>query len=437
MGAERPALDGLGQDHRRLARVLGGRLVGGVHLAVVVSAAGKAPDLLVREVLDHLAGARVTPEEVLAHVGAVVGLVGLVVAVVGDVHQVDQRAVGVLGEQLVPLAAPDDLDDVPAGTAEERLQLLDDLAVAADRPVQPLQVAVDDEREVVQLLAGGDADGPERLGLVHLPVAEERPHTLLAGVLDAAVLQVAVEPGLVDRVERAQAHGDGGELPELRHEPGVWVRREPPARVGQLLAEAVELALGEAALEEGTGVHAGGGVALVEDLVAAAGVVLAAEEVVEADLVEARRRCVGRDVPADADVGPLGPVDHDRRVPPVVGADPPLDVLVAGEPRLRLGRDRVDVVGAAQARDTDLVLAGPLEQAQHQEAGPVAPGVLDNRIQRLQPLGGLGRVDVGQLARQAVVDQRRRPLLPVLSIWSRGHARGASFSLDRIRFSYP
>src|SRR6266540_1158029 len=61
----------------------------------------------------------------------------------------------VLGEQRVPVAAPDHLDDVPAGAAEGALQLLDDLAVAAHRPVEPLQVAVHDEDEVVELLAAG------------------------------------------------------------------------------------------------------------------------------------------------------------------------------------------------------------------------------------------------------------------------------------------
>ena len=85
----------------------------------------------------------------------------------------------------------------------------------------------------------------------------------------------------------------------------------------------------EVALEEGPGVHAGGGVALEEDLVAAAGVVLAAEEVVEADLVERRGGGVGRDVAADADAGALGAVDHDRGVPADVAAELALDVLVA------------------------------------------------------------------------------------------------------------
>ena len=73
-----------------------------------------------------------------------------------------------------------------------------------------------------------------------------------------------------------------------------------------LLAEAVELLLGQPALEEGAGVDARGAVALDVDLVAAAGVVLAAEEVVEADLVEAGRRLVRRDVAADLEALAVG-----------------------------------------------------------------------------------------------------------------------------------
>ncbi len=227
--AEAVALDRLREDHRRLAVVLGGRLVGRVHLAVVVAAALEVPDLLVRHRRDQFLGAGVATEEVLTDERAVVGLVRLVVAVGGGVHQVDERAVPVGVQQRVPLAAPDDLDDVPAGAAEERLQLLDDLAVAAHRAVQALQVAVDDEREVVEALVRGDVDQAARLRLVHLAVAEERPHVLVGGVLDAAVVQVAVEPRLVDRVHRAEAHRDRRVLPEVRHEPGVRVGRQAGA----------------------------------------------------------------------------------------------------------------------------------------------------------------------------------------------------------------
>ena len=243
------------------------------------------------------------------------GLVGLVVAVDGLVHDLHERAVVVLGQQVIPLAAPDDLDDVPAGAAEERLEFLHDLAVAAHRPVEALEVAVDHEVQVVQLVVRRELEQAAGLGLVHFAVAQERPDLLVRGVLDAAVVQVAVGLGLVDRVHRADAHRDGGEFPELRHQARVRVGGEGVAFLGLLLPEAVQVLLGQPAFHERAGVHAGGGVALEEDLVAAAGVVLAAEEVVEAHLVQGRGAGVGGDVPADADVRPLGPVHHDRGVP--------------------------------------------------------------------------------------------------------------------------
>ena len=55
-----------------------------------------------------------------------------------------------------------------------------------------------------------------------------------------------------------------------------------------LLAEPVELIGRQAALEERPGIHTGGGVPLVEDLVAATDMVVAAEEVIAADFVKRR-----------------------------------------------------------------------------------------------------------------------------------------------------
>src|SRR5699024_10816979 len=152
-----------------------------------------------------------------------------------------------------PLATPDDLDDGPAGTTEEGLEFLDDLGVTADRAVKALQVAVDHEGEVVQVVQCGLVDETTGLRLVHLAVAEEGPDVLIGGVLDATVVQVAVEAGLVDGVHRAETHGHGREFPELRH--AVWVRvgRDSATLVGDLLAEAVQVILGEATLEEGAG----------------------------------------------------------------------------------------------------------------------------------------------------------------------------------------
>ena len=409
-GVDRPALDRLGEDHGGLPDVLGGGVEGGIDLAVVVPAAGELLDLRVAHVLDHRPQARVGAEEVVADVGAVLGGVRLEGAVGGVVHPIDQDAVDVAGEQGVPALAPHDLDDVPAGSAEVGLELLDDLAVAGDRPVELLQVAVDDPGEVVELLARGDPDGTERLRLRHLAVAHEGPDVLVGGVLDVAVVQVAVEPGLVDRVEGGQPHRDGGELPEVRHQPGVGVRRQARATaVLDLLAEAVELLLVQAALEEGTGVDARGAVALDVDLVAAAGAVLrrrvlATEEVVEADLVEAGRGLVGRDVAADFQPLAVGAGDHHRGVPPDERANALLDLVVAGEPGLALGRDRVDVVGAPQGGHADLHLAGALEESQHDVPGAFAPAFVDERVEGVKPVGCLVRVDIRKLGRQALVD---------------------------------
>ena len=99
----------------------------------------------------------------------------LILAVDDFAHPLREQAFVVGREQRIPIAAPQHLDDVPAGAAEDRLELLDDLAVAAHRPVETLQVAVDDEDQVVELFARRQADRAERLGLVGLAVAEERP----------------------------------------------------------------------------------------------------------------------------------------------------------------------------------------------------------------------------------------------------------------------
>ena len=151
---ERPALDGLGEDHRRRALVLGRGLVRGVDLAVVVAAAaelararrrsGARPACAAAGPGRRSArGCRRRPRPRTSGTRRRASSFILL----------DEHAVDVAGEQLVPLAAPDDLDDVPAGAAEQRLELLDDLAVAAHRAVEALQVAVDDEGQVVEPLA--------------------------------------------------------------------------------------------------------------------------------------------------------------------------------------------------------------------------------------------------------------------------------------------
>src|SRR5699024_2270113 len=153
----------------------------------------------------------------------------------------DEFAILVLGQQAVPLRTPDDLDDIPAGAAIDAFQFLDDLGVAAHRTVEALQVAVDDENEVVQAFAGRHIQRTQRFRLVHFAVATEAPDLAPGVVLNTAVLHVAHETRIVNGGNRADAHGHGGELPVIGHQPSVGIARQPaffmgfPAETGQLV----------------------------------------------------------------------------------------------------------------------------------------------------------------------------------------------------------
>ena len=168
---------------------------------------------------------RVLAEEMLARVGAALGLEVLVLAVDALFHALRSRP-SCRVPAADPSATPEHLDDIPAGAAESSLQFLDDLAVAAHRAVEPLQVAVDDEDQVVELLPHRHGDRAHRLGLVHLAVAQESPHLAVGCRHDAAMFEVAHEARLIDRHHRPEAHRHRRELPEIRHQPGVRIRRQ-------------------------------------------------------------------------------------------------------------------------------------------------------------------------------------------------------------------
>ena len=284
---------------RRLALVLDRRLVAVVDLDRIVTAEPQLLQLVVGQVLDHVEQPRVGAEEVLAQVGARLDGVLLVLAIDDLAHALGEQAFVVGREQRIPVAAPQDLDDVPAGAAEDRLEVLDDLAVAAHRAVETLEIAVDDEDQVVELLARGEANRAERFGFVGLAIAEKRPDLRVRRLAQPAILEVAIEPRLVDRHDRAEAHRDRGELPEVRHQPRVGIGRQPPA-LGELLPEVVQLLDRESPLEECARVNPRRGVALEVHEVAFAVLRASLEEVVEPHLVERGRRRVGGDVATDA-----------------------------------------------------------------------------------------------------------------------------------------
>ena len=104
----------------------------------------------------------------------------LLVLAVDDFPHPPHQLTALVGlQQRVPVVAPDDFDHVPAGTAEDPFQFLNDLAVAAHRAIESLQVAVDDEDQVVQLFAGRQRDRAQRFRFVAFAVAQESPDSLV------------------------------------------------------------------------------------------------------------------------------------------------------------------------------------------------------------------------------------------------------------------
>ena len=360
------------------------------HLAGVVSAQRQPLELLVRQVLDHLQQARIGAPEVRAHIVARLDGHLLVFTVDHLAHALDQQAVGVLLEQRIPLGAPDALDDVPAGAAEHGLQLLDDLSVPAHRAVEALQVAVDDEDEVVELLARRQRNGTERLGLVGFAVAQERPHLRVGLRLEAAVLEVAVEARLVDGHDGPQAHRYRRELPEIGHQPRMRIGRQSAAGL-QFAAEVLEVLRGQTPFEKRPRIHAGRAVALEEHHVSLVAVIATAEEVVVAHLIQRRRRGEGRDVTADAVFHLVGAHDHGHRVPADQALDAALDLAAARIGPFLGGVDGVDVGGVGGERQLD---AGPLRldaEVSQQAAHPGRPSVAKHIVERIQPLTRFNR----------------------------------------------
>ena len=175
------ALLGLGQDHRRLPAVPHGGVVRSVDLHGIVSAAAQPVDVLVGHVRSERLQLRILVEEVLAVEAPVGRRVGLELAVDSLVQPLQQHRLLIAREERIPVRTPQHLDHVPTRAGEEAFQLLHDRAVAAHRAVEPLQVAVDDEDEIVEPLARGERQARERLGLVHLAVADKAPNLATIG----------------------------------------------------------------------------------------------------------------------------------------------------------------------------------------------------------------------------------------------------------------
>ena len=132
------AFDGFGENHRGLALMLERRGIGRVHFVRIVPAAIQTPDVVVRHIGHQRLELGILAEEMFAHIRAIVRFHRLIFAVHALFHAFEQHAGLVFHEQRIPVRTPHHFNHVPACAAKVRLQLLNDLAVAAHRAIEPL-----------------------------------------------------------------------------------------------------------------------------------------------------------------------------------------------------------------------------------------------------------------------------------------------------------
>ena len=145
--------------------------------------------------------------------------------------------------------------------------------------------------------------------------------------------------GLIDRHDRAKPHGDRGQLPEVRHQPGVRVGRQTLAI--DLFTVVIHLLFGQPAFKEGTRINTWRAVALDIDKVATKVAAGRPEEVVEAHFIEGGARHIAGDMAANAAVLAVGTCHHRRHVPANHGADLALHEEVTGHGCLAVDRNGV------------------------------------------------------------------------------------------------
>ena len=194
--AKAVSLDGLGEDDGRLPLVSDGGLVGGVDLFLIVSAPQQLAELFITQMSDQLEQFGVTTEEVFSDVTAGLDDILLIIAIHQLFHALEKKSRFVGRDQRIPVGSPNELDDIPSGAAEDTFKFLNDLAIAADGTVEALEIAIHDERQIVEILPRRQGQCAEGFWFVGFAVANKRPDTW--HFLDeAACLQISGETRLI------------------------------------------------------------------------------------------------------------------------------------------------------------------------------------------------------------------------------------------------
>ena len=161
-----------------------------------------------------------------------------------------------------------------------------------------------------------------------------------------------------------------------------------------LFAEVEHLFLGEPALEERPRVDARRGVALYQNQVPAVRPARRMPEVLVADVIQGRRGLEARDVPTQLGAHLVRPQHGGYGIPPDQRADPAFQRKVSRVSRLPAGHNGVQVRGIRRVRHRHADAASLREQFRDQESCPLGALELRDRAERIDPLAGLGGIQI-------------------------------------------
>src|SRR5690606_25177357 len=129
-----------------------------------------------------------------------------------------------------------------------------------------------------------------------------------------------------------------------------------------LAAKVLQLFLAEAALDKGARINPGGAVALEIHQITKVAVVAAAEEIIEADIVEGGGGGEGGDMAAEAVLVLVGPHHHGQGIPADQGANSPLHKEIAGHALFPGGGNGVAKRGGDGVRGGNTLRRRPIEK---------------------------------------------------------------------------
>ena len=102
-----------------------------------MTATGQSSELLITVRFHQLQQLRVFTEKMFAHVVAFFQRKVLHFSIKNFIHAFDEQTCIILLKQMVPVIAPDHLNNVPACALESGFQFLDDFTISTDAPSKP------------------------------------------------------------------------------------------------------------------------------------------------------------------------------------------------------------------------------------------------------------------------------------------------------------